>query len=50
MNKLISVLAVMVIVIPISITVLIEGPNNLLDACTVFFENLFAAAARFGTA
>lgn len=49
MNKLISVLALMVIILPISVNLLFNGPNNILAACTRFFEKLFEQVVRFGT-
>ncbi|WP_164553242.1 hypothetical protein [Brevibacillus marinus] len=48
MNKLISVLAVTVIILPLSVTVLLSGPDNLLDACQAFFEKLLERAVSFG--
>jgi hypothetical protein len=48
MNKIISVLALTVIVLPLSVTLLISGPDNVLDACTRFFHKLFEQATRFG--
>ncbi|WP_183192561.1 hypothetical protein [Brevibacillus fluminis] len=50
MTKLISMLAIMVIVTPLTVNVLIQGPDNLLTACTSFFTKLFSAAVHFGTA
>lgn len=50
MNKLISVLALTVILLPLSVSVLISGPDNLLDACQAFFEKLLERAVRFGAA
>ncbi|MBO8165526.1 MAG: hypothetical protein H0Z34_17760 [Brevibacillus sp.] len=48
MNKLISVLALLAIVVPLSAAVLISGPDNLLDACQTFFEKLLERATSFG--
>ncbi|MBM7592313.1 hypothetical protein [Brevibacillus fulvus] len=48
MTKLISVLALMVIVLPISVTVLFDGPNNLFGACRLFFQRLFEHVVWYG--
>ncbi|WP_176560400.1 hypothetical protein [Brevibacillus dissolubilis] len=49
MNKMISVLAVMVLTLPISVSLLFNGPDNLMQATTRFFQRLMEEAARFGT-
>ncbi|WP_400161821.1 hypothetical protein ACAF76_020760 [Brevibacillus sp. TJ4] len=49
MNKIISILAVMVIVMPLTVHILMSGPNNLLAACTQFFGDLLAHVTRYGT-
>ncbi|MFM1655048.1 hypothetical protein ACI7RC_23580 [Brevibacillus sp. B_LB10_24] len=49
MSNLISVLALLVIVVPLAVSVLISGPDNLLTACSHFFHQLLDQATRFGT-
>ncbi|NGQ96422.1 hypothetical protein G3578_14760 [Brevibacillus sp. SYP-B805] len=49
MTKVISVLALIVIVVPMSYVLLLDGPDSILGACTRFFNKLFAEAIRFGT-
>jgi hypothetical protein len=49
MNKLISVLALMVLVLPLTVRLLLNGPDNLLAACTQFFGDLLENVTRFGT-
>ncbi|WP_171567253.1 hypothetical protein [Brevibacillus sp. MCWH] len=49
MNKLIAVLALMVIVLPITVHLLLSGPDNLLSVCTRFFGELLENVTRFGT-
>jgi hypothetical protein len=49
MNKLIAVLALMVLVLPLTVNLLLNGPNNLLAACTQFFGDLLENVTRFGT-
>jgi hypothetical protein len=48
-NKLIAVLALMVIVLPITVHLLLSGPDNLLSVCTRFFGDLLENVTRFGT-
>ncbi|MGD8192474.1 hypothetical protein ACQCN2_21095 [Brevibacillus ginsengisoli] len=48
MNKLISVLALLVLVLPLSVTVLFSGQHNLLAASKQFFVRLFEQVVRFG--
>lgn len=48
MTKVISVLALIVIVVPISFNLLMNGPDSILGASTRFFNKLFAEALRFG--
>lgn len=49
MNKLIAILALMVLVLPLTVRLLLNGPDNLMSACTQFFGDLLASVTRFGT-
>ncbi|MBY0089204.1 hypothetical protein HP567_003590 [Brevibacillus sp. M2.1A] len=49
MNKMISILAVMAIILPLTVGLLLTGPQNLFSACTQFFGDLLAEVTRFGT-
>lgn len=49
MNKIISILAVMVVVMPLTVHLLLTGPDNLLSACTQFFGELLEHVTRHGT-
>lgn len=39
----------MAIVLPLTVGLLLTGPQNLLSACTQFFGDLLAEVTRFGT-
>lgn len=49
MNKMISILAVLVVVMPLTVHLLFAGPDNLLAACTQFFGELLENVTRYGT-
>jgi hypothetical protein len=49
MNKMISILAVLVIVMPLTVHLFLSGPDNLLLACTQFFGELLESVTRYGT-
>ncbi|WP_167568863.1 hypothetical protein [Brevibacillus migulae] len=49
MTKLISVLALIVMVVPISYNLLMNGPDSIYGASARFFNKLFAEVVRFGT-
>lgn len=49
MNKMIAILALLVLVMPLTVRLLINGPDNLLSACTKFFGDLLTNVTRFGT-
>ncbi|MGZ0051287.1 hypothetical protein [Brevibacillus gelatini] len=50
MNKMISMLVLLVLVLPLTVGVLFTGPDNLLSACQQFFGDLLVQVTRFGTA
>jgi len=45
---MIAILALMVLVLPLTVRLLLSGPDNLLTACTRFFANLLENVTRFG--
>ncbi|MFJ9501981.1 hypothetical protein [Brevibacillus centrosporus] len=49
MNKLIATLVLLVLVLPLTVNLLLTGPDNLMDACTSFFGELLGSVSRFGT-
>lgn len=49
MNKMISMLVLMVLVLPLTVGILLNGPNNLLTASSQFFSGLLENVNRFGT-
>lgn len=49
MSKLIATLALLVLVLPLTVNLLLAGPDNLLSACTRFFGELLGSVTRYGT-
>jgi hypothetical protein len=49
MSKMITILALMALVLPLTVHLLLTGPDNLLTASTQFFGKLLAQVTRFGT-
>ncbi|MFD2369663.1 hypothetical protein ACFSO0_06765 [Brevibacillus sp. GCM10020057] len=48
MNKLIATLALLVLVLPLTVNLLLTGPDNLMSACTQFFGELLGSVTRYG--
>ncbi|MGG1662850.1 hypothetical protein [Brevibacillus sp. NRS-1366] len=49
MNKMITILVLLALVLPLTVNLLFTGPDNLLSACTQFFGDLLTNVTRFGT-
>ncbi|MEJ8548748.1 hypothetical protein [Brevibacillus borstelensis] len=49
MNKILATLGLMVLVLPITVHLLMSGPDNLLAVSMQFFEKLLDNVTRFGT-
>ncbi|MFY0545766.1 hypothetical protein [Brevibacillus sp. H7] len=49
MNKMIAMLVLTVLVLPLTVRLLLFGPDNLLTACSRFFADLLENVTRFGT-
>ncbi|MCM3472730.1 hypothetical protein [Brevibacillus borstelensis] len=49
MNKILAILGLMVLVLPLTVHVLMIGPDNLLAVSMQFFEKLLHNVTRFGT-
>ncbi|MED1859668.1 hypothetical protein [Brevibacillus reuszeri] len=46
---MITILVLLALVLPLTVNLLIAGPDNLLSACTRFFGELLNSVTRFGT-
>ncbi|USG65990.1 hypothetical protein NDK47_01125 [Brevibacillus ruminantium] len=49
MNKILAVLGLMVLVLPLTVNLLLTGPDSLLALCMQFFGKLLGHVTRFGT-
>lgn len=49
MSKMISILALLALVLPLTVHLLLTGPDNLMSASTQFFGKLLIHVTRFGT-
>ncbi|CAM3633204.1 MULTISPECIES: hypothetical protein [Brevibacillus] len=49
MSKMITILALMALVLPLTVHLLLTGPDNLMTASTQFFGKLLTHVTRFGT-
>ncbi|EST51694.1 hypothetical protein T458_25235 [Brevibacillus panacihumi W25] len=49
MSKMIAILALMVLVLPLTVHLLLTGPDNLMSSGTQFFGKLLTQVTRFGT-
>ncbi|MGC5328610.1 hypothetical protein [Brevibacillus sp. SYSU BS000544] len=49
MNKIITILAVMVMVLPLSVTILFSGQDNLLDTSSGYFNQILQHVMSLGT-
>ncbi|QQE74619.1 hypothetical protein KDJ56_01010 [Brevibacillus composti] len=49
MSKILAVLGLMVVVLPLTVNLLLTGPDNLMAVCMQFFGKLLEQVTRFGT-